>query len=101
MDFTKKPIIYFTTVSLILLIAYIFIFVNKTNIFPTLEFVCWVSSTIIALFIVNSLYISEKLFGNGSIIYIIIIYLLLIGCAICSLGIVWNASILPEIKLKF
>jgi hypothetical protein len=100
MDFSKKPVIFFTTASLILLIAYISIFINKTKIFPTSEAFCWVSSTIIALFIASSLYESERVYGNGNMIYTIIIYLLLIGCALCSLGLVWNASILPEIKLK-
>jgi hypothetical protein len=101
MDFTKKPVTFFIFTSIILLISYIFVFTNKTNVFPVSETFCWISSTIIALLIVNSLYQAEKYFGNGTSIYTIIIYILLIGCALCSLGTVWNASVIPDIKLKF
>jgi hypothetical protein len=101
MDFTKNPVIFFILTSIILLIYYIYIFTSKTNIFPISETCCWLSSTIIALLIVNSLYQAEKFLDKGKIIYIIIIYLLLIACTLCSLGMVWNITIVPEIKLRF
>ena len=100
MDFSKKPIIYFTTASITLLVAYVYIFLNKTNIFPTSEIFCWISSTIIALIIISSLYESQRISGNENITISIIIYLLLLACTMCSLGLVWNASNVPEIKLK-
>ena len=99
MDFSKKPIIYFTTASITLLVAYVYIFLNKTNIFPASEIFCWISSTIIALIILSSLYESQKISGEN-ITITIIIYLLLLACTMCSLGLVWNASNVPEIKLK-
>jgi hypothetical protein len=99
MDFSKKPIIYFTTASLTLLIAYIYIFINKTNIFPASEIFCWISSTIIALIIISSLYESQRISGEN-ITITIVIYLLLIACTLCSFGLVWNASNVPEIKLR-
>jgi hypothetical protein len=101
MDFSKKPIFYFTIVSSTLLIAYIYIFIKKTNFFPISEIFSWLSSIIIVLLIVNTLYESQRVSNSENISYTIVIYLLLIGCALCSLGIVWNASTIPEIKLKF
>jgi hypothetical protein len=99
MDFSKKPIIYFTTISFTLLVAYTYIFINKTNIFPVSEIFCWISSTIIALIIISSLFESQKNYGEN-ITITIVIYLLLLACTMCSLGLVWNASNVPEIKLK-
>ena len=99
MDFSKKPIIYFTTASITLLVVYVYIFLNKTNIFPASEIFCWISSTIIALIILSSLYESQKISGEN-ITITIIIYLLLLACTMCSLGLVWNASNVPEIKLR-
>jgi hypothetical protein len=100
MDFTKKPIIYFTTASITLLVAYAYIFINKTNIFPASEIFCWISSTIIALIIISTLYESQRISGNENITISIIIYLLFLACILCSLGLVWNASNVPEIKLR-
>ncbi len=101
MDFSKNPVIFFIFISIILLVFYINIFKNKTNIFPISETSCWLSSIIIALLIVNSLYQIERYSNKTNFIYNIIIFLVLIGCALCSLGIVWNASVIPEIKLRF
>lgn len=101
MDFSKKPIIFFITASVILLVLYILFFIQKTNIFPISESFCWLSSIIIVLLIVNSLYEVNKFENNENIIYTIIIYILLIGCILCSFGLVWNASVIPEIKLNF
>lgn len=99
MDFSKKPIIYFTAVSITLLVIYVYIFLSKTNIFPGSEIFCWISSTIITLIIISSLYESQRISGEN-ITITIIIYLLLLACTMCSLGLVWNASNVPEIKLR-
>jgi len=101
MDFTKKPVIFFIFISIILLVVYIYIFTNKTNVFPVSEMSCWISSIILTLFIVNSLYEADKYFGDTTSMYNIVIYILLIGCTLSSLGTVWNASVIPDIKLRF
>jgi hypothetical protein len=100
MDFSQKPIVYFTTISITLLVAYVYIFLNKTNIFPSSEIFCWLSSTIITIIIISSLYESQRISGEN-ITITIVIYLLLLACTMCSLGLVWNASNVPEIKLKY
>ena len=100
MDLSRKPVISFIIISVILLVVYIIVFLQKTNVFPISESFCWISSTIIALIIVNSIYEVNKFYNNENIIYTIIIYLLLIGCFLCSVGLVWNASVIPEIKLN-
>jgi hypothetical protein len=101
MDLSRKPIISFIIISIILLIIYIIIFLKKTNVFPISESFCWIICSILTLLIANSLYNIDSYNNNQNIIFSIIIYVLLIGCFLCSVGLVWNASTIPEIKLNF
>ena len=89
----------FGGVSITLLLIYIFIFLNKIGLFPFSESFCWLSSTIITIIIIGSLYESNRISPN--ITFVIIMYLLLISCILCSLSLVLNAANSPVIKLKF
>ena len=95
----NEPSIIFSGISITLLVIYVFIFFNKIGFFPFSESFCWICSTIITIIIVGSLYESNKITPN--ITFTIVMYLLLISCSLCSVGLVFNAANSPVIKLKF
>ncbi len=95
----NQPSFIFGGISLTLFVIYVFIFLNKMGFFPFSESFSWISSTIITIIIVGSLYQSNK--KSSNITFVIVMYLLLISCSLCSLGIVLNAASSPVVKLKF
>jgi hypothetical protein len=96
----NQPNLIFGGISITLLVIYIFIFLNKLRYFPFSESFTWISSTIITIIIIGSLYVADKKSPNMT--FVIIMYLLLISCSICSLGAVLNATNpLNTSQLKF
>jgi hypothetical protein len=96
-----KPLLIFCGISLALLASYIYIFNDKLNFIPISEICSWISSIIIVVFVTNTLFYMVK---EGKMIkqtMTIIIYVLMIGCILSSIGSVWNASKTPELKFKY
>lgn len=94
--FSQKPIIFFLSTSISLLIYYIYITRDNINAFVYSEIFCWISSIILALIIVHFLNEAHKSYGDKTSIYNILIFILLIGCALCSFNTAWNASIISK-----
>jgi hypothetical protein len=96
-----KPLLIFCGVSLALLTSYIYVFNDKLKVIPISQICSWISSIIIVVFVTNTLFYMVK---EGKMIkqtMTIIIYVLMIGCILSSIGSVWNASKVPEIKFSF
>ena len=101
MDDQLKPLLIFCGLSLALLASYIYIFNDKLNFIPISQICSWISSIIIVVFVTNTLFYMVK---EGKMIkqtMTIIIYVLMIGCILSSIGSVWNASKTPELKFIF
>jgi len=96
-----KPLLIFSGISLALLASYIYIFNDKIKIIPISQICSWMCSIIIVVLIVNTLFYMVK---DGKMLkgtMTIIIYILMIGCILSSLGAVWNATKAPELKFSF
>lgn len=96
-----KPILIFTGLSFALLTSYIYLFYDKIKFIPISQICCWISSIILVALITNSLFymVKEGKMLKGTMT--VIIYVLMIGCILSSLGSVWNTSQAPEIKINF
>ena len=101
MDDQLKPILIFSGISISLLVSYIYLFFDKIKFIPISQIFSWISSIIIVVFAINSLFymVKEGKMVKGTMT--IIIYILMIGCIFSSLGVVWNATQKPEIKFNF
>lgn len=101
MDDQIKPLLIFCGLSLALLASYIYVFNDKLKVIPISQICSWISSIIIVVFVTNTLFYMVK---EGKMIkqtMTIIIYVLMIGCILSSIGSVWNASKVPELKFTY
>ena len=87
---SSKPIIIFFSISMTLLLTKVFLIYSKTKSIPISDICCWISSMIIVAIVISSLF---RMFEEGKMLKETMsatIYILIIGCALSSLGNIFN-----------
>ena len=82
----STPIIIFVCISITLLLSKIYLFYSKTKFIPISDICCWISSMIIVAIVISSLF---RMFEEGKMLketMSAIIYVLIVGCILSSLG---------------
>jgi len=93
---SSKPIIIFFCISITLLLSKVYLFYSKTKSIPTSDICCWISSMIIVAIVISSLF---RMFEEGKMLketMSAIIYVLIVGCILSSLGNTLNTSKLQK-----
>jgi tellurite resistance protein TehA-like permease len=82
----STPIIIFVCISITLLLSKIYLFYSKTKFIPISDICSWISSMIIVAIVISSLF---RMFEEGKMLketMSAIIYVLIVGCILSSLG---------------